>query len=74
MHQTGSVTDFIAAFEQLVIRTKGLTDAFYTECFTGYYSKFVQNYGKIVGPLTKLINKNSFAWNEAAKHEFETFK
>jgi len=33
LRQTGSITDFITEFEQLDIRTEGLSDAFYLECF-----------------------------------------
>lgn len=41
---------------------------------TGYYRKFVQNYGTIVAPLTSLLRKNSFRWNEAASLAFQTLK
>lgn len=33
LKQTGSMTDFITAFEQLAIRTEGLSNEFYLECF-----------------------------------------
>jgi hypothetical protein len=31
-----------------------------------YYRKFLNNYGKIVTPLTTLLEKNSFTWTPAA--------
>jgi hypothetical protein len=31
--QIGSIQDFIMTFEQLAIRTEGLSDEFYLECF-----------------------------------------
>jgi hypothetical protein len=41
---------------------------------TGYYRKFVKNYGKIVAPLTTLLKKNSFTWTPAAAQSFQTLK
>jgi hypothetical protein len=39
---------------------------------TGYYLKFVKNYGKIATPLTALLKKNSFTWTPAAAQDFQT--
>lgn len=36
--------------------------------------RFAQNYGKIVIPLTSLLNNNSFRWNVVAKQEFQALK
>lgn len=41
---------------------------------TGYYRKFVQNYGFIAAPLTNMLRKQGFLWTAASLHAFETLK
>jgi hypothetical protein len=41
---------------------------------TGYYRKFVQNYGKIVAPLIALLKKNDFTWTLAVDQSFHALK
>jgi hypothetical protein len=41
---------------------------------TGYYLKFVKNYGKIAAPLTALLKNNSFTWTPTAAQAFQTLK
>jgi hypothetical protein len=41
---------------------------------TGYYRKFVWNYGKIASPLTSLLKNNSFTWTSTVDHAFQALK
>jgi hypothetical protein len=41
---------------------------------TGYYHKFVKNYGNIAAPLTSLLKKNSFTWTPAVAQDFQILK
>jgi hypothetical protein len=41
---------------------------------TGYYHKFVKNYGKIAAPLTTILKKEAFSWIEEVTKDFEKLK
>jgi len=41
---------------------------------TGYFRRFVKNYGQITKPLNSLLKKNSFLWTEDAQKAFIALK
>ncbi|KAL0556565.1 hypothetical protein IC582_005079 [Cucumis melo] len=41
---------------------------------TGYYRRFVQNYGSIVAPLTQLLKLGAFRWTEDSQIAFDRLK
>jgi hypothetical protein len=41
---------------------------------TGYYRKFVHNYGAVAAPLTALLTKEGFSWNDAVAAAFDELK
>ena len=40
----------------------------------GYYRKFIKDFGQIAAPLTSLLKKNSFHWDEHAEFAFLSLK
>jgi hypothetical protein len=41
---------------------------------TGYYRKFVKNYGKLAVPLTTLLKNNAFTWTLVVDQSFHALK
>jgi hypothetical protein len=52
LKKSGTVEDFIAAFECLAFRTEGMTDAFFQECFISGLKEEIQAHVLMARPMT----------------------
>lgn len=41
---------------------------------SGYYKRFFKHYGVLAKPLTDLLSKNKWKWNEQATQAFQKLK
>ncbi|MCI43430.1 hypothetical protein A2U01_0064667, partial [Trifolium medium] len=41
---------------------------------TGYYRRFIQSYPKIASPLTDLLKKEAYKWDDKAEQAFQQLK
>jgi hypothetical protein len=62
LNQSGTVEDFIAAFERLAFQTEGMTDAFFRECFISGLKEEIRAHVLMAQPTT---------WVEATKKSKE---
>ena len=63
LKQSGTVEDFIAAFERLDFQTEGMTDAFFRECFISGLKEEIHAHVLMAWPMT---------WVEATKKAKES--
>jgi hypothetical protein len=61
-----------AVWEWPVPRTVHAVHAFLG--LTGYYQRFIQDYGSIAAPLTALLRKDAFLWSSEAETAFHTLQ
>jgi hypothetical protein len=40
----------------------------------GYYRKFIKDFGLIIAPLTRLLWRDAFAWDDDAQAAFNALK